>query len=244
MATHNINLRHFPELRNEHNGGETLWYLGGNLHIGEGNGCERQLVEMGFNRVFGKVRRSCERSPGSGQGSGWHKSSAGLSGFVGTIESRKPLSFRDCFGHSLLESDTFERSRREVLQYFWNTGRKAKNLHENGEFLCAQPSFPRVQALLNSGQSQILVQPRSGVPLIEEQIKLFKAFKRVGVRVLSYQVDSLTRNNNYTGVEEALRENAPEWEYYDSNGFPIVNHGVLLFAENNFRTRRPFTNPA
>ena len=45
------------------------------------------------------------------------------------------------------------------------------------------------------------------MPLVEEQIKLFKAFKSAGrSRSLSYQVDSFTRNNNYAGAEEAIRE--------------------------------------
>ena len=216
-------LRHFPELRKQHNGRETLWYLGGNLHIGEGNGCERQLVEMGFNRVFAKFVDLENVLDVLVQDLNGTKAVPDCPALWERLRPVNPY-LAGTASDTPLELDTFERSRREVLQY-WTTGRKAKNLQENGEFLCAQPSFPRVQALVNSGQSQILVQPRSGVPTIEEQIKLFKTFKSLGVQVLSYQVDSFTRNNNYAGAEEAIRESRSSG-VSTLNGFPVVNHGV------------------
>src|SRR6185503_16266538 len=125
---------------------------------------------------------------------------------------------------TLLENETFESSRREVLEQ-WKTGSGARGLASNAQFLLRQPSFPRIQAHTRMGQGQMLVQPRSGVAMIGEQIKLFKNFKRAGARVLSYQVDSLTRNNNYTGAEEAIRESRV-LGMSTLNGFPVVNHGV------------------
>src|SRR5215813_7003249 len=56
-------------------------------------------------------------------------------------------------------------------------------------------------------------------------MNLFKNFKRAGVRVLSYQVDSLTRNNNYVGAEDGIRESRMS-STSTINGFPVVNHGV------------------
>src|SRR5262249_14339462 len=113
-------------------------------------------------------------------------------------------------GHAsddLMELDYFERTRREVLQH-WKTGQRAADLRENGEFLAGQPSYPKAQQAVNAGRQPMLIQPRSGVPLLREQIRLFKAFASAGVRVLSYQVDSLTRNNNYARAEEAIRDSA------------------------------------
>jgi methylaspartate mutase epsilon subunit len=43
--------------------------------------------------------------------------------------------------------------------------------------------------------------------------------------VLSYHVDSLTRNNNYAGAEEAIRESRASGAA-TINGFPVINHGV------------------
>jgi len=124
----------------------------------------------------------------------------------------------------VLAPDIFERDRREVLES-WKTGYGAKDLHANAEFLGRQLSFAAVQALVNAGRAPSLIQPRAGVPLLNKQLALFKAFKHAGVRVLSYQVDSLTRNNNYAGVDEALGENDPSGNM-TINGFPVVNHGV------------------
>src|SRR6185295_6733013 len=101
----------------------------------------------------------------------------------------------------------------------------ARGLAGNAQFLLRQPSFPRIQAQTRMGQGQMLVQPRSGVALIGEQIRLFKNFKRAGVKVLSYQVDSLTRNNNYIGAQEAILESRVSG-VSTINGFPVINHGV------------------
>jgi methylaspartate mutase epsilon subunit len=118
----------------------------------------------------------------------------------------------------------FASSRREVLEQ-WKTGSGARGLASNAQFLLRQPSFSRIQAQTRMGQGQMLVQPRSGVALIGEQMKLFKNFKRAGVKVLSYQVDSLTRNNNYVGAEDGIRESRMSGTS-TINGFPVVNHGV------------------
>jgi methylaspartate mutase epsilon subunit len=107
----------------------------------------------------------------------------------------------------------------------WKTGNDAKHLEENAEFLARQPSFPKIQSRVNAGRHPILAQPRSGVPVVQDQIRLFTAFKNVGARVLSYQVDSLTRNNNYVDAEIAIRESYASGRS-TVNGYPVINHGV------------------
>src|SRR5215212_862707 len=47
-------LREFPEMMREYKIQGPLWYLGGNLDIGDGEGYERHFIEMGFDRVFVK----------------------------------------------------------------------------------------------------------------------------------------------------------------------------------------------
>ena len=135
-----------------------------------------------------------------------------------------PIHLSSSVTDDVLEIDVFERDRREVLES-WQTGFRAKDLYANAEFLDRQPSFAAAQALVNAGRARALIQPRAGVPLLNKQLALFKSFKRAGVPVLSYQVDSLTRNNNYAGVAEALRDNGLVGNM-TINGFPVVNHGV------------------
>lgn len=214
-------LREFPTLKREFKTNGTLWYLGGNL--GANSGSERDYLDMGFNRVFlnfielETVLNMLERDLNGTEAVAnypalWEQSLPATRSLPGTASDE------------LLDNETFESARREVLEQ-WKTGNGARGLAANAHFLLRQPSFPRIQAQTRMDQRELLVQPRSGVALIGEQIKLFKNFKRAGVKVLSYQVDSLTRNNNYVGAEEAIRESSLSG-ISTINGFPIINHGV------------------
>lgn len=214
-------LREFPSFKREFETNGTLWYLGGNL--GSNNGSERDYLEMGFHRVFVNfieletVLNTLERDlngadPAAMYPALWEQSLRATRSLSGTVSD------------TLLDKETFDSARREVLEH-WKTGSRARGLAGNAQFLLRQPSFPRIQAQTRTGRNKMLVQPRSGVALIGEQIRLFKNFKRAGVKVLSFQVDSLTRNNNYAGAEEAIRESRVSGTS-TINGFPLVNHGV------------------
>lgn len=216
-------LRQFPEMRQVHQSSLTRWYLGGNLHLGDGIGCEREFREMGFSRVFAKfvdatkvlevLREDLhEVKPLANCEALWQQSRS------------QTVYFPGSHADTLLEQELFESDRREVLEH-WKTGRAAVDLRANAEFLIHQPSFSQLQAVVQSSVPPILIQPRSGVPRLQDQIKLFKSFKSAGVRVVSYQVDSLTRNNNYVGAEEAIRESEATG-IATINGFPVINHGV------------------
>lgn len=216
-------LREFPEMLREYKIQGPLWYLGGNLDIGDGEGYERHFMEMGFDRVFVKfvdintVLRTLEKDLGGVEPRTfcptlWQRSSS-ANGYFTSAPSD------DC-----LELDSLERARREVLEG-WRTGQRASDLGENAEFLGRQPSFPAAQAHVRTNGATMLIQPRSGVPGVLQQIKLFTAFKHAGARVLSYQVDSMTRNNNYRGADEAIRESRASG-VSTLNGFPVINHGV------------------
>ena len=216
-------LRGFPELFRHRPNPAALWYIGGNLTIGDAIGHERQFLDMGFHRAFVKfadietVLQVLKNDLGG---------KAFAQDHFGLWERRHTTLFDHCPANdeSAIDIDTFDALRAEVLDH-WRTGKSAKNVAETAEYLARQPSFPLVQGRVNSSLEKILIQPRSGVATVEAQIRLFQAFKNVGARVLSYQVDSLTRNNNYSGVEEMLREARHSGEH-GLNGFPVVNHGV------------------
>lgn len=222
-------LREFPELMRQYKAYSTLWYLGGNLTIGEGVGEERRFLEMGFNRVFAKfvdIRTALELLE---RDLHYVKPVSANPRLVAQSQSTTQrlsatASLTAVSDEKLEDLDAFQRLRSEVSAH-WKTGAQTLDLEMNAEFLGRQPSFPQVQALVNAGQIPILIQPRSGVALVSEQIKLFKAFTSVGVRVLSYQVDSLTRNNAYVQAEKAIWESRV-CRQSTINGFPVVNHGV------------------
>jgi methylaspartate mutase epsilon subunit len=216
-------LREFPEMMRDYKIQGPVWYLGGNLDIGDGAGYERHFIEMGFDRVFVKfvdIRTVLETL---------EKDLAGVEprAFCPTLWKPSTSSnwyFPAPVSDDCLELDTLERGRREVLEG-WRTGQAASDLDQNAEFLARQPSFPAVQAQVRADGATMLIQPRSGVPGVLQQIKLFAAFKSAGARVLSYQVDSMTRNNNYRGADEAIRESRVSG-VSTLNGFPVINHGV------------------
>ncbi len=213
-------LREFPSLKRDFKTNGTLWYLGGNL--GSNSGSERDYLEMGFNRVFLNFIELETVLNMLGQDL---NGTEAVANYPALWEQSLPArSLPGTASDELLDNETFESARREVLEQ-WKTGSSARGLAANAHFLLRQPSFPRIQAQTRMDQRQLLVQPRSGVALIGEQIRLFKNFKRAGVKVLSYQVDSLTRNNNYVGAEEAIRESSLSG-ISTINGFPVVNHGV------------------
>src|SRR5215218_1762654 len=214
-------LREFPSLKREFKTNGTLWYLGGNL--GSNSGSERDYLEMGFNRVFLNFIELETVLNMLGQDL---NGTEAVANYPALWEQLMPAtcSLPGTASDELLDNETFESARREVLEQ-WKTGGGARGLAANAHFLLRQPSFPRIQAQTRMNHGQLLVQPRSGVALIGEQIKLFKNFKRAGVKVLSYQVDSLTRNNNYVGAEEGIRESRMAGTS-TINGFPVVNHGV------------------
>ena len=67
--------------------------------------------------------------------------------------------------------------------------------------------------------------PRSGVPVVEDEIALLKALNSVGVELFPFTTDSYTRNRQFEkarlGLEESIRTGKNKL-----NGYPIINHGV------------------
>jgi methylaspartate mutase epsilon subunit len=185
-----------------------LWYLGGNLTIGEGEGFREHFERLGFDRVYPKfvdlttVLAALEQD---------------LRGVEPAARGFAPAGER-------LSDNAFFAQREEVLAA-WPTGDEARSLADNADYLRGRPSFPGLLAAVEAGRRPMVLQPRSGVPDIETQIELFRRFRDQAVLGVSYQVDSLTRNNNYAGAAEAIAESARTGRAV-LNGFPVVNHGV------------------
>ena len=120
----------------------------------------------------------------------------------------------------------FMDMRREVLNQ-WPTGREV-DLDEAVEYHKSLPENKVFTAKLNAAKAEhrTLVQPRAGVPVIEEHIKLLQYLQNNGeADLLPTTIDSYTRQNRYeeaeNGMNESLRLNRAML-----NGFPAVNHGV------------------
>lgn len=125
-----------------------------------------------------------------------------------------------------ITTDEFMESRQEVLEG-WSTG-KDVDLNNAFEFHKSLPENKIFsKKLIKAKQENItLIQPRAGVALVDEQIKLLSYLQNVGeADLLPTTIDSYTRQNCYEdaqkGIVESIKNNKSML-----NGFPAVNHGV------------------
>ena len=120
----------------------------------------------------------------------------------------------------------FEQLRREVLTQ-WPTG-KDVDLKEAEAYHKAMPESRRFSQKLTQAKKdgRTLVQPRAGVPGIEEHIKLLQFLQDKGeADLLPSTIDSYTRQNRYAEAENGIAESIRLGRAM-LNGFPAVNHGV------------------
>ncbi len=124
-----------------------------------------------------------------------------------------------------LSDDAFFAERKEILQH-WQTG---KNI-DFDEAVAYQKSIPqekRFGAKLAKAteDKETLIQPRAGVAIYQEHIKLLQFLETEGeADLLPTTVDSYTRLNRYTEAETGI-EKSKETGRSMLNGFPIVNYG-------------------
>lgn len=122
--------------------------------------------------------------------------------------------------------DDFMKLRQVVLGQ-WPTG-KDVDLDEAFAYQKAIPEAKRFSRKLSLAKKngETLIQPRAGVPLIEEHIKLLNYLEDKGeADLLPTTIDSYTRLNRYEEAELGIRESARLGKAM-LNGFPGVNHGV------------------
>lgn len=116
--------------------------------------------------------------------------------------------------------------RQEVLKT-WPTGADVR-LEEAVSYQQGIPEAKRfAKAMANAKEKRrLLTQPRAGIALVEEHIKLLKYLENEGgADLLPTTIDAYTRQNRYAdaakGIEMSLTSGVSML-----NGFPAVNHGV------------------
>ena len=125
-----------------------------------------------------------------------------------------------------ISEDEFSRLRQEVLAQ-WPTG-KDVDLQEAVDYHKAMEEdrifSKKLLAAKEAGRT--LVQPRAGVPVISEHIKLMEHLQNEGeADLLPTTIDSYTRQNRYEEAENGIKESVRLGRAM-LNGFPAVNHGV------------------
>ncbi|MGK9230864.1 methylaspartate mutase subunit E [Inquilinus limosus] len=213
-------LANLPNLRAEHGGGSSLWYLGGNPSLDGDRETHAFLASLGFKRVFlsyvspEEVIKQLDVDLAS-------RGRPNVSiNHIEEQERRRCVRERNAGSDELVEGNLFEQRPTVLAQ--WPSGDAAADLVANAEALVANVTLAQVQAAA-SRDGRTLIHPRSGVAAIDRQSEIFAALREAGADVLSFQIDSLTRNNSYAHIEKVLTG----WDRETPlNGFPAVNHGV------------------
>lgn len=126
--------------------------------------------------------------------------------------------------------EEFFSVRKEVLAS-WPTG-SSELLELDGP----NGAIERIKKLPNSKNFAIkmanakhtkrtLIQPRAGVPVIENHIELLQYLEAAGADFLPSTIDSYTRQNRYQEAERGIEESRVLGRSL-LNGFPAVNYGV------------------
>lgn len=125
-----------------------------------------------------------------------------------------------------ISNDEFFALRQEILTQ-WPTG-KDVNLEEAVAYHKSMPESRKFSKKLLDAKrdGRTLVQPRAGVPVVEEHIKLMQYLEKHGeADLLPSTIDSYTRQNRYEEAENGIAESIRLGRAM-MNGFPAVNHGV------------------
>ncbi len=129
---------------------------------------------------------------------------------------------------AMIDKEKFLAERQKVLQG-WPTGqevdiKEAINYHKNMD----QEKIVINKLLQARAERLTLIQPRAGVALPAEHIKLLKYLYEEGeADLLPTTIDSYTRQNQYREAEQGIKE-SEELGRSMLNGFPAVNYGVKV----------------
>lgn len=138
-----------------------------------------------------------------------------------------------------LTNDAFFAERKEVLTH-WPTG-AGVDFEEAVAYQKSIPKEKRFGERLSAGlnENKTLIQPRAGVALHDEHIKLLQYLENEGeADLLPTTVDSYTRLNRYKEAETGIAKSR-ETGRSMLNGFPIVNYGVEICREVTSALKKP-----
>ena len=118
-------------------------------------------------------------------------------------------------------------TQRDAVLGAWPTGAEV-NLDDAVRYHQALPTSKNVAHIMHQAyqSGEILLQPRAGVALIDEHIRLLKFLESEGrADLLPTTIDAYTRQNRYEEAEEGIKRSRRAGASL-LNGFPAVNHGV------------------
>ena len=124
-----------------------------------------------------------------------------------------------------IPEEEFLQMRRETLSA-WPTGKEV-DFDEAVEYLKNLPEdryFGKILANYKK-EGKLGLYPRSGTPIVEQEIELLQSMNDEGVRLFPFTTDSYTRNMQLDKAQQLLDESIATGKP-KLNGYPIVCHGV------------------
>ncbi len=126
-----------------------------------------------------------------------------------------------------ISRDEFFRVRGEVLAT-WPTGAAVASLDEGIRRQQALPAHKQFARAMSEARrkGQTLLQPRAGVALVEDHVRLLNYLATEGeADLLPTTIDAYTRQNRYDEAANGIKR-SEEAGTSLLNGFPAVNHGL------------------
>jgi len=138
----------------------------------------------------------------------------------------------------MLSKKEFLSIRKEALET-WPTGKAVARLEDGIKRQQALPPKKRFAAVLRKADkaNQVLLQPRAGVALVDDHIKLLRSLE-AECDLLPTTIDAYTRQNRYEEAEKGIARSIDEGHSF-LNGFPAVNHGLDACRKVVDQTRKP-----
>jgi len=118
-------------------------------------------------------------------------------------------------------------AQRKTVLGTWPTGREV-DLTEALRYQRGIPESKNFARAVNraKAESRTLIQPRAGVALIDDHIRLLRYLETEGTAdLLPTTIDAYTRQNRYEEAAAGIRKSVAAGHSL-LNGFPAVNHGV------------------
>ncbi len=114
---------------------------------------------------------------------------------------------------------------REHVLTTWPTG-KGITIEDGVRYQQTVPASKQFALALREAEKdrRVLLQPRAGVALVDEHIKLLR-FLQTDADLLPTTVDAYTRQNRYEDAQKGIERSRQAGQSL-LNGLPVVNHGV------------------
>lgn len=114
---------------------------------------------------------------------------------------------------------------RKAILASWPTGREVHTANIQKNHADIHKNFHYVTARSLRNGKRPLVQPRTGVAHVDDEIEILKHLRKNGLDISSVQLDAASRKNLYEKALEGVQRTGKGKKSF-LNGFPVLAHGV------------------